>query len=103
VPCPLSEVPPPPVRVISNSGDFRMDSAGGQALAGGIVWIIRYARDRSATGNVADVAEPARIIELDKPRSPSKESCYGSALRWRIGRPGAMACTAATMALASMP
>ena len=26
-----------------------------------------------------------------------------SARRWRIGRPGAMACAAATMALASMP
>ncbi len=28
---------------------------------------------------------------------------YGSALRWRIGRPGVSADAAATMALASMP
>ena len=28
---------------------------------------------------------------------------HGNALRWRIGRPGAIACAAATMALVSMP
>jgi hypothetical protein len=28
---------------------------------------------------------------------------YGSARKWRIGRPGAIACAAATIALASMP
>jgi hypothetical protein len=30
-------------------------------------------------------------------------ACYGSAFKCRIGRPGAIACAPATIALASMP
>jgi hypothetical protein len=55
----------------------------------------RIAHDHADAGRAAEMVEHACLDD--------RSASYGSALRWRIGRPGVSVVAAATMALASIP